>query len=245
MAAAAGWVDLATSDAISDSRATLNTGLTEVTNCHAGTTEPTNKVDGMLWFDTTANQLKFYDLGNTAWRVIVKDTEIAQGGIAHLDASTFTAAVGYDGSAAATADDNFPKASQIGGMIFSSVHEITLANASGNHFLYAIPASALYEISDVYIVSDVATTSSDGTHNWTIQVANLTAANNLIATAKTTNGAEITADTRYAMGVDQNNVKASLTGGDVLELQITKNGTPTDLSGAKVIVQLDYKMDLF
>lgn len=242
---AAGWADMATSAALSDSRATINTGFTELTNLHAGTTAPSNLVDGMLWFDTTSNQVKFYDAGNTAWRVIIKDTEADQGGIAHLDASTFTAAVGYDGSAAATADNNFPKASQIGSMVFSSMHEITFANASGNHLIWTVPVSARYEVSDVYIISDTATTSSDGTDNWTFQVVNLTETEDLIATAATTNGAEIAADTRYALGVDQNNVKANLDAGDVLELQITKNGTPTDLSSANVLVQIDYKMDLF
>lgn len=239
------WQNIDPSEDLADSLAPFNTGFTNLTNLHKGDSAPTSPTDGMLWFDTLNNQVKFYDAGNTAWRVIVKDTEAAQGGIAHLDSSTFTAAVGYDGSSAATADDHFPKASQIGGMVFSTTHEITLANASANHFLMAIPVSARYEIVDVYLVSDTATTSSDGTDNWTFQVVNLGEGFDLIATAKTTNGAEIAADTRYAMGVDQNNEKADLTGGDVLELQVTKNGTPTDLSSAKVLVQVDYKVDLF
>lgn len=237
--------DIASDATLAASRATLNTALANLTNLHKGDSAPTSPTDGMLWFDTLNNQVKFYDAGNTSWRVIIKDTEAAQGGIAHLDSSTFTAAVGYDGSSAATADDHFPKASQIGGMVFSTTHEITLANASANHFLMSIPVSARYEIVDVCLVSDTATTSSDGTDNWTFQVVNLSEGFDLIATAKTTNGAEIAADTRYAMGVDQKNEKADLTGGDVIELQVTRNGSPTNLNSAKVLVQVDYKMDLF
>lgn len=237
------WVNMSSSNTLSSDMTTLNTGLTNLTNMHKGTTAPvTGLTDGMLWFDTTANQVKFYDAGNTAWRVIIKDTEAAQGGIAHLDAATFTAVIA---GIAATGATHFPVASQVNGMVMSMVFQFTMANASGNHFLWTIPVSDRYAVSDVYLLSDTATTSSDGTDNWTIQVRNLTGAVDLVATAKTTNGAEIAADTRYAMGVDQNSAKADLDGGDVLELQITKNGTPTDLSGAKVCVQIDYKMDLY
>lgn len=214
----------------------------EVMGCHAGTSEPTNKTNGMLWLDTTNKQLKLYDAPNTAWRVIVDDYEVANGGVAMLSGSTFTAVTS---GVAATGNAHFPIASQVNGLVQSVVFEITLANLSHNRFLWAIPATARYGVTGVYLVSDTATTGSDGTHNWTIQVANLTAANNLCSTAKTTNGAEIAADTRYSLGVDQNNAKADLDGGDVLELQITKNGTPTDLSGARVIVQLDYTVAMF
>ncbi len=214
----------------------------EVMVCHAGTSEPTNKGTGMLWADTTNKQLKPYDGGAAAWRVIVDDYEVAFGGVAMLSGATFTAAIS---GVAATGDAHFPIASQVNGLVRSMVFEIIFANLSHNRFLWAIPASARYGITGVYLISDTATTSSDGTDNWTIQVANLTAANNLCSTAKTTNGAEIAADTRYSLGVDQNNAKADLDGGDVLELQITKNGTPTDLSSARVTVQIDYTVAMY
>lgn len=214
----------------------------EVMGCHAGTSEPTNKTNGMLWLDTTNKQLKLYDAPNTAWRVIVDDYETAYGGIAMLADSTFTAVTS---GVAATGDAHFPIASQINATVQSITLEISVANSSHNRFLWTIPASARYGVTGVYLVSDTATTGSDGSNNWTIQVANLTAANNLCSSAKTTNGAEIAADTRYSLGVDQNNAKADLDGGDVLELQITKTGTPTDLSGARVIVQVDYTVAMF
>ncbi len=214
----------------------------EVMVCHAGASAPTNVGTGMLWADTGTKELKFYDGGAAAWRVIVPDYEVAYGGLAQLGGATFTVSIS---GVAATGDAHFPIASQVNALVRSMVFEITFANSSHNRFLFAIPATARYGITGVYLISDTATTSSDGTHNWTIQVANLTAANNLCSTAKTTNGAEIAADTRYSLGVDQNNAKADLDGGDVLELQITKNGTPTDLSSARVSVQIDYTVAMY
>jgi len=239
---ATGFTSFPNTTDFSISHSNLMTMLQELSNLHSDTTAPTNLHDGMLWHDTANNQIKVYDLTNTAWRVLVQDITDGNCGLAKLAGPTFTAPA--SGSAAA-GDAHFPVASQIGAMVFASVIEVTFANATHDHFVFTVPVNARYEISDVHIVSDTATSGSSAVNNWSFQVRNLTAGLDLLATAKTTNGAEIAADARYSLGVDQNNAKANLGGGDVLELQITKTGTPTDLSSAKVIVQVDYKMDLF
>lgn len=92
-------------------------------------------------------------------------------------------------------------------------------------------------ITNIRLVSDTATSSSDGTNNFTFQVANLTASNNLLSSAITTNGNEIAADTAYSLTPNQNGL---INAGDVLELQITKNATPTDLTNAEIIAVIDY-----
>ena len=88
-------------------------------------------------------------------------------------------------------------------------------------------------------VSDTATAASDAGNKYDFQVANLTQTNNLLASAKSTNGAEIAANTVYDLGPDQNRQVAA---NDVLELQITKTGAPTDLSGAEVAVVVEYDL---
>ena len=83
------------------------------------------------------------------------------------------------------------------------------------------------------LISDVGTSGSDGANNWSFQVRNLTQANDLLSTAAATNVAEITADTVWEFSPDQNE---DISASDVLELQITKNGNPSDLSAAEILV---------
>lgn len=243
---ASGWANLAGTAGISASRTTINTGFTELTNLHKGASAPTNLVDGMLWFDSSSDVVKVYDSSGATWRTWLPALRGSQGGLAWLSSATYTAAVGYDGVAVATGDNHFPASSQVNAVVQSLVFEATFSNSSHNRFLWAVPAASRYEVVEVYILSDTATTGSDGSNNWSFQVRNLTASEDLCSAAATTNGSEIAADTRYALGVDQNNDKTALaSAGEVLELQITKTGTPTDLSGARVLFQLDYKVAIF
>ena len=109
-----------------------------------------------------------------------------------------------------------------------------LAGSDDRYLMVAPSAGAVVQIS---IVSDTATSGSDGTNNWTMQVRNLTQGKDLLATAATTNGNEIAADTVWDLGPDQN---LTLAANDVLELQVTKNGSPTDLSSAEILAQIEY-----
>jgi len=110
-------------------------------------------------------------------------------------------------------------------------------SGSDDRFLFVAPAASY--IREVSLVSDVATSSSDGTDNWTFQVANLTKTQDLLATAKTTNGAEISADTVYDLGLDENQQVAA---NDVIELQVTKNNSPTDLSSAEISAFIEFDL---
>ena len=116
---------------------------------------------------------------------------------------------------------------------------VRIGGISGSDDRYLFVAPAASYIRQVSLVSDTATSSSDGTDNYTFQVANLTQTNNLLASAKSTNGAEIAADTVYDLDPDQNQQVAA---NDVLELQITKNNAPTDLSSAEISAVIEYDL---
>lgn len=106
-------------------------------------------------------------------------------------------------------------------------------SATDNKYLH-ICGPGTTTISDVLIVSETGVTS-DVTNYWTFQVRNVTAAVNLRSAAKSTNGAAITADTVYALGLDQNLTPAS---GDVLQLQATKNASAGNLTELLAVVRL-------
>lgn len=108
--------------------------------------------------------------------------------------------------------------------------------ATGNKFAFIVPpipsGARGVNIQDVALVSDTASTGSDGSNNFTFQVANLTQSNDLLSAVVTTNSNEIGADTVYKLTPDQNQ---DVNAGDVIELQIVMNGTATDLSSAMVM----------
>ena len=105
------------------------------------------------------------------------------------------------------------------------------------------PYKAVLE--SVSVISDTATTSSSGSNNWQFDVfkGNPSSAVALLASAKTTNGSEITAYTSYDLGaVHATNKYLSL--GDVLVIRVTKNGTPTSLGSANLTFYASIKKDL-
>lgn len=89
-------------------------------------------------------------------------------------------------------------------------------------------------ISDVVLVTE-AGIASHATDKWDFQVRNVTAAVNLRSAAKSTFGAAITADTAYALGLDQNLSPAT---GAVLQFQATKGGSAGNLTELLAVVRL-------
>jgi hypothetical protein len=55
---------------------------------------------------------------------------------------------------------------------------------------------------------------------------------------KTSNGAEISADTFYSLGTLSN---ATLTANDVIEFTVSTNGAATDLSSAQAMIFVAYE----
>ncbi len=85
------------------------------------------------------------------------------------------------------------------------------------------------------LVLDMGTTGSDASNLYTIEVAK-NATTTLFT--KTTNGAEITADTVYDLGAP---VVSTLADGDYLSMRVTKTGSPSDLRHARGRLVVHYE----
>ncbi|MBN4064352.1 hypothetical protein JYU04_01300 [Dehalococcoides mccartyi] len=116
---------------------------------------------------------------------------------------------------------------------------LNLAGWDGSDQRYLFVAPYDCNIDQVQVISDTAVAASD-TNYYSFQVQNLTQAEALLASAKTTEstgGAAISADSVYTLDPDQNTV---IDDGDVIELQITETGVATDLTGAEILVIVEY-----
>ncbi len=116
---------------------------------------------------------------------------------------------------------------------------LSLVGWDGSDQRYVFVAPYDCQIDQVQIVSDTAVAASD-TNYYAFQVQNLTQAEALLASGQTTQstgGTAITADTAYTLDPDQNQV---IDDGDVIELQITETGVATDLTGAEILVVVEY-----
>jgi len=110
------------------------------------------------------------------------------------------------------------------------------AGVGANSFLMAAPCNCVVE--EVILISDTATTASVAAQHYEFQVANMTQSENLLSAVKSTVTANVLADTAFVITPDQNNI---VTQDDVIEFQVTVAGTPTDLSGARMTVQCNYR----
>lgn len=100
-----------------------------------------------------------------------------------------------------------------------------------------VPKQTSWYVHRVRIISDTATSGSDGSNKYGFNIRNVTQAADLLAADVETDATEITADTPYDIDADQNQTVAV---DDVLELEVTKTGAPTDLSSAEVAIQLEF-----
>ncbi|MCC7537858.1 MAG: hypothetical protein IT379_16660 [Deltaproteobacteria bacterium] len=107
---------------------------------------------------------------------------------------------------------------------------------AGGEALYVPASSSKVVVARIGVISTVATVSSTGANNYQFQLRNLTQSLDLFATGPSTNGAELAVDTLWTATPDQN---STITAGNVLRLTVTKNGTPTSLAAARVLLQVD------
>ena len=236
------------SDVPSASRAVINSNFAALQNLFAGGTEPSAMVAFQLWLDTstTPDTLKMRNAANSAWVTIIPDVTATAGGMLALTGGTMSGAIAMGtskitGLGSATAAADAVAKTQIDSTILVTGHGfVGIAAGTTYELLFVAPAAGTV-ISDVKIISDTATTGSDGSNNYTFQVANVTQTLNLRSAAKSTNGAEIAANTIYALALDQN---LTITTSDVLRLVMVKTGSPTSLATAKIIAQVNWKVTL-
>jgi len=99
------------------------------------------------------------------------------------------------------------------------------------------------EIVSAYLLSDTATSGSAPTDRYEFEVYNFTAAQSLSTTPKITDAGELAVDTPYALTVDQNaQINSGAEIGLRTDIKDTGAGGPTDLSLAKVRMQINYRV---
>lgn len=221
---------------------TINNNFAALAVDHYGASAPSSPTIGYRWLDSdtpsaTVNAYKIYD--GTDWieigRLDITNNKWQFGNATQFSADVDANSFKITSLAAATSANDATRKAQIDAMI--QMTSIAVAGISASVNIPLIAAPSAITISDIKIISDTATTGSDGSNLYTFQIENVTAANNLKASAKSTNGADISANTVYAIGVDQN---LTLATGNVLRLVVVKTGSPTSLASAKIMVQVNY-----
>jgi hypothetical protein len=110
----------------------------------------------------------------------------------------------------------------------------TGANAT---FSRLVAAPAAGRLVGVKMVSDLATTGSDGSNKWDITVTD--GAGNDTGITKTTHGSELVANAVIDLVTLSTNLDFAK--GELLKLTVTKDGSPTDLSSANISAVFDLR----
>lgn len=210
-------------------------------NLFASASAPASPVAFQLWLDTstTPDSLKMRNAANSAWVTILADVTTAGGGLLPTAGGTMTGDLSFGGAVKAIDLDNATdpgdatNKSQVDARIHSHAVHLGTISATDEKYLWIVSGASTITISDVLIVSETGVTSDAG-NLWTFQVRNLTAAADLRSAVKSTNGAAITADTAYALGLNQSLTPSA---GAVLELQMAKTGSPNALTEMLAVVR--------
>ena len=228
---------LASGGTLSAGRTTINDNFTAVQNDFAGSSAPASPVAYQPWVDTSAGTKigKRRDPTNASWLTFFPDMSASYGGLMPASGGTFTGTFSMSSTkitslANGTASGDAVNKGQVDAKVLCMSLHLGTFSASDDKMLFVVPANCT--IIDVNLANENSI-ASDAVNYWTFQVRNLTAAVNLRSSAKSTNGAAITADTAYALGLDQN---LSPSASDVLELQVTKGGAPSNLTETLVTV---------
>lgn len=233
---------------INTSTDTVPSGFTQVNdNCaalrslHSGGTAPASTTPFMLWLDTstTPDSLKMRNAADAAWVTILADVTAAGGGLLQLTGGTMTGNIAMSGTqkitglAVGSSSADSATWGQVNTRILSAPVFIGTQSATNSVYIWVTQAVSS-GITDVEILSETAVTA-DASHKWTFQVTDITGALNLLSAAKDTSAAAITADTVYALGVNQNNT--TLAAGKAIKLTMTKTGSPNALTEALAVVK--------
>ena len=116
---------------------------------------------------------------------------------------------------------------------------VNLDSLSGPEQRYLFVAPYDCRIDEVSLLSDTAVQANDSNY-YSIQVRNLTRSESLLSSPRRTRTSEVGAideDEVLDLSPDQNQV---VNDGDVLELQVSRTGTPANLSAAEIIAVVEY-----
>lgn len=237
----ADYVTVDATDTLAASRSDINANFVCAQTDCAGATAPSNPAAYQVWIDTSASPAveKRRNAANSAWVTQTPDVSVTGGGLLPLTGGTMTGDLSFGGTvkatnlANATASGDATNKGQVDARIHSHAVHLGTISATDEKYLWIVSGASTITISDVLIVSETGVTSDAG-NLWTFQVRNLTAAADLRSAVKSTNGAAITADTAYALGLNQNLTPSA---GAVLELQMAKTGSPNALTEMLAVVR--------
>jgi hypothetical protein len=233
---------LQTTDTISAGRTIKNDNFAALRSSFSGTSAPTSPtpVEGQLFCKTDTNVLQIYT--GSAWVTIIPDYTVGGGGLIATTGGIMSGALAMGSNAITglgngSASTDAVNKGQVDARLAAAPVTVSITGTA-NSLLWIAPAACT--ISDVLLVSSAATSGSNASNNWSFNVRNVTQSENLRSAGKSTNGAEIAAETAYALALDQN-----LTGiaqNDVLRLDVTQTGSPTSLSAARVVAVIRYSV---
>ncbi len=234
-------VTIDSTDTLASSRADINANFAALQNNFGSASAPASPVAFQWWLDTstTPDSLKMRNAANSAWVTILADVTSSGGGLLPKAGGTMTGDLSFGGAVKAIDLDNATdpgdatNKGQVDARIHSHAVHLGTISATDEKYLWIVSGASTITISDVLIVSETGVTSDAG-NLWTLQVRNLTAAADLRSAVKSTNGAAITADTAYALGLNQNLTPSAAA---VLELQMAKTGSPNALTEMLAVVR--------
>ena len=111
--------------------------------------------------------------------------------------------------------------------------------ATGDRIAWA-PRHACH-VTAIGLISQTTTVSPDASNKYVVNARNVTKGET-VASINTDTGSELTADTITPMVMGAASV-LDLAANDILEIQATKTGTPTDLAAAQIAAVIDYYID--
>lgn len=233
-------------DTVASIIAKINSNNAAIWSIQSGATAPTSPPTYLLWLDTAASPVIALKIntgtpGAPVWVTLMADVAVTAGGLLALSGGTMTGAIAMGsqkitGLANGTASGDAVNRGQVETHPQAVSLQLGTISATDEKMLFVIPANAT--VLSVYIANENSVASS-GVNYWTFQVRNLTAANDLKASAKSTNGNAITADVAWNLDLDQNLTPAALS---LLELQMVRNGAPSNLQ--ELVVTVNYKCPL-
>jgi len=232
----------------------LNTNNQSVWSWHAGSSAPTTPPTYLRWLDTTGAvkplKINTGTPGSPVWVTVIPDVAVVGGALLPLAGGTmagniaFGAAYKATGLVAGTAAGDSVNKGQVDGHVMTCSVRLALPAGASTVSECILVATANFTVLDVQLLSDVATAGSSGGTRWEFQVRNVGAAGagttDMLATSVKTDSAEIGALNSYAVTPDQNQGMAVNEG---LVLRVTKTGSPTDLSAARIVACVTYKVD--
>lgn len=217
----------------------LQDACTTLRSVFSGTTEPSSPVPYMLWADTTNNQLKQRNAGNSDWIILMRDITVAGGGLVVAASGAFTTNAPTSAVAASSSTQLVRKA-EVDARQMNQSFAFTPPASTGNYPICALGTNSLVAtVVEVTLVSNVSTTASDGSNYHRFNVYRSDGLSLLTGAVTTFTNGDITSYTPYRFTPAQN---TALTGSATLRLVYDKVGSPTALTGATVYIVTSYTL---